>query len=43
MKAVTYSGDKTLNVVPSHPIAPGAGEVRVEVAYCGVCGTDMHI
>lgn len=43
MNAVTYNGEKTLNVVPSHPIAPGPGEVRLEVAYCGVCGTDMHI
>ena len=25
------------------PIAPAAGEVRINVAYCGVCGTDIHI
>jgi (R,R)-butanediol dehydrogenase / meso-butanediol dehydrogenase / diacetyl reductase len=27
----------------SAPIEPGPGEVRLEVAYCGVCGTDLHI
>ena len=25
------------------PRAPGAREVRIHVAYCGVCGTDLHI
>jgi (R,R)-butanediol dehydrogenase / meso-butanediol dehydrogenase / diacetyl reductase len=25
------------------PTPPGEGEVRLEVAYCGVCGTDLHI
>jgi (R,R)-butanediol dehydrogenase/meso-butanediol dehydrogenase/diacetyl reductase len=24
-------------------VAPGAGEVRLNVAYCGMCGTDLHI
>lgn len=23
--------------------APASGEVRIKVAYCGVCGTDVHI
>ena len=23
--------------------APGPGEVLVEVAYCGICGSDLHI
>jgi L-iditol 2-dehydrogenase len=26
------------------PVPPcGAGEVKVEVAYCGLCGTDVHV
>jgi len=30
--------------VQSKPLAePGRGEVRVRVAYCGVCGSDRHI
>ena len=24
-------------------VAPGAGEVRLDVAYTGICGTDLHI
>lgn len=43
MKSAVYQGDRTISVGESSPIAPGAGEVRVEVAFCGVCGTDMHI
>ncbi|MEM6825975.1 MAG: alcohol dehydrogenase catalytic domain-containing protein, partial [Pseudomonadota bacterium] len=26
---------------PLDPPAPG--EVRVRIAYCGICGTDLHI
>ncbi|AGL19189.1 threonine dehydrogenase [Actinoplanes sp. N902-109] len=25
------------------PSAPAAGEVQIAVAYCGLCGTDLHI
>ncbi|MBO4633024.1 MAG: alcohol dehydrogenase catalytic domain-containing protein, partial [Lentisphaeria bacterium] len=26
------------------PLAePGENEIRVKVAYCGICGTDLHI
>ena len=24
-------------------VSPAPGEVRLDVAYCGVCGTDLHI
>jgi threonine dehydrogenase-like Zn-dependent dehydrogenase len=24
-------------------VEPGPGEVRLDVAYCGICGTDLHI
>ncbi|MFD2257583.1 zinc-binding dehydrogenase [Luteolibacter algae] len=43
MKAAYYRGNKGLAAEPSEAIAPAAGEVRLNVAYCGVCGTDMHI
>jgi 2-desacetyl-2-hydroxyethyl bacteriochlorophyllide A dehydrogenase len=35
------SGDFALREAPAVP--PGRGEVRLDVAYCGVCGTDLHI
>ena len=28
---------------PYVPAEPGPGEVRVRVAYVGLCGTDLHI
>jgi len=43
MKAAVYQGNRTFAFGTSEPIAPGSGEVRLNVAYCGVCGTDVHI
>ena len=43
MKAAFYEGGKKIGVGPCEPVAPGAGQVRVDVAWCGVCGTDLHI
>ncbi|WP_183062043.1 alcohol dehydrogenase catalytic domain-containing protein [Motilibacter peucedani] len=34
-------GDVRVEQVPAAP-APGAGEVRVRVAFCGICGSDVH-
>lgn len=43
MKAAQYLGDSKFGVVPSVSIPPGPGEVRLDVGYVGICGTDMHI
>ena len=43
MKAVYYEGNGRFALHESPPQAPGEGEVRLEVAYCGICGTDVHI
>lgn len=43
MKAVYYEGDGRFALRATEPRAPGHGEVRLEVAYCGICGTDLHI
>ena len=43
MRAVTYIGDETFRVEERDPRAPGRGEVRIDVAYVGICGTDLHI
>jgi len=42
-RATQYSGNKQFSVVDAPVQTPGAGEVRIKVAYCGVCGTDVHI
>ena len=41
--AVTYEGAGSFAVGPCIVVPPGEGEVRLDVAYCGVCGTDLHI
>jgi (R,R)-butanediol dehydrogenase/meso-butanediol dehydrogenase/diacetyl reductase len=43
MRATEYRGNKTFKVVEKEIVQPGADEVRIKVAYVGVCGTDVHI
>ena len=43
MKAAYYQGNRTIKLGESFPRKPGPDEVRIHVAYCGVCGTDLHI
>ena len=43
MKAVFYERAGSFAVGTSEPLAPGPGEARLDVAFCGVCGTDVHI
>ncbi len=43
MKATVYEGNKTFSVIEKEIEQPQAGEVRIKVAYSGVCGTDVHI
>ncbi|MBZ4033862.1 alcohol dehydrogenase catalytic domain-containing protein [Flavobacterium johnsoniae] len=43
MKATRYEGNKTFSVIDKEIVAPAEGEVRIKVAYVGVCGTDVHI
>jgi (R,R)-butanediol dehydrogenase/meso-butanediol dehydrogenase/diacetyl reductase len=43
MKAARYLGERTLETVETEPRDPGPGEVRLDVSYTGICGTDLHI
>lgn len=43
MRAAAYVGDRTFRVEDRDARAPAAGEVRLDVAYAGICGTDLHI
>jgi (R,R)-butanediol dehydrogenase/meso-butanediol dehydrogenase/diacetyl reductase len=43
MQAVFFEGNRTLRVGESVAVEPGAGEVQIRVAYCGICGTDLHL
>lgn len=41
--AAVYRGNKTFTLEHRNVAAPAAGEVQIRVAYCGICGTDLHI
>ncbi|MFB9638865.1 MULTISPECIES: (R,R)-butanediol dehydrogenase [Streptomyces] len=43
MLAASYTGARTMAVEEREPAEPGPGEVRVAVAYVGICGTDLHV
>lgn len=43
MLAAHYIGDKSFSVSEGGSNAPKSGEVRLDVGYVGICGTDMHI
>jgi (R,R)-butanediol dehydrogenase / meso-butanediol dehydrogenase / diacetyl reductase len=40
---VVYAGARTLLPEPAGTQPPGPGQVRIDVAYTGICGTDLHI
>lgn len=43
MKAAVWHGRRDVRIedVPEPP-SPGAGEVKLKVEWCGICGTDLH-
>ncbi|MEM9888578.1 MAG: alcohol dehydrogenase catalytic domain-containing protein [Bacteroidota bacterium] len=43
MNASFYEGNHSISVAERPIVAPAKEEVQIKVAYCGVCGTDMHI
>ncbi|MDG4789702.1 alcohol dehydrogenase catalytic domain-containing protein [Micromonospora sp. WMMD1102] len=43
MKAVVYRGARHLGIEERDPTPPGPGQLRIAVAYTGICGTDLHI
>jgi len=43
MKAAYYEGNKRIRIGDGEQRAPGPDEVRLQVSYCGICGTDLHV
>ena len=43
MPAAYYEGQGRIAVRDVEPTGPGAGEVQLDIAYVGICGTDLHI
>jgi (R,R)-butanediol dehydrogenase/meso-butanediol dehydrogenase/diacetyl reductase len=42
-RRATYIGNRRLFVGDAVVVGPEPGEVRIDVAYTGICGTDLHI
>ena len=42
MKAAALKGSRVMEIVELPDANPGPGEVKLRVAYCGICGSDMH-
>jgi (R,R)-butanediol dehydrogenase/meso-butanediol dehydrogenase/diacetyl reductase len=43
MKAAKWYAKKDIRVVDvPEPSAPRAGDVKIKVQYCGICGSDLH-
>ena len=38
-----YRGNRSFEVVQVDSRSPGPGEVSIRIAYCGICGTDLHV
>ena len=43
MLTTQYEGNRTFRVIDKDLVEPNRDEVRIKVAYVGVCGTDVHI
>lgn len=43
MRTAAYLGDRTIAPGEADSREPAPGEVRIAVAYTGLCGTDLHI
>ena len=42
-RAARYAGEGRIELSTQPATAPGPGQVQIRVAYCGICGTDLHI
>ncbi len=43
MRAIAIGADRRLRTVRADRPVPGRGEVLVDVRYCGICGSDLHL
>jgi len=43
LRAAFYTGNKQFSIESVAAVPPAANEVQIAVAYCGICGTDLHV
>ena len=41
--AAIYCGSRTFSMERRRSVPPAAGEVSIRTAFCGICGTDLHV
>jgi len=42
-RSAFFEGNQTITVGPCVPVDPGPDQVRIQVSFCGICGTDLHL
>ena len=42
MRAIEVGSDRSMTLVERAEEPPAAGQVLLDVAYCGICGSDLH-
>ena len=42
MKALVYTGTQLTEIRNEPAPLAAAGQVVIDIAYCGLCGSDMH-
>lgn len=42
MKAAALAGSRAMKMIDLADDGPGVGEVTLRVAFCGICGSDLH-
>ena len=43
MRAALIGADRVLTVTDIERLVPAVGEVLIDVRYCGICGSDLHM
>jgi 2-desacetyl-2-hydroxyethyl bacteriochlorophyllide A dehydrogenase len=43
MRAAFFEGNQTFRVGACVPVPAGPGQVQIQVKFCGICGTDLHL
>jgi len=43
IQAAYYTGNKTISLETKASVDPEADQVEINVAFCGICGTDLHV
>ena len=43
MLTARYMGNREIGIHETEPEPPRPGQVQIDVAYAGICGTDLHV